>query len=490
MRRWQAMAAEGPLKGACAGFVFLLRSLDSPVYHLPLAYCWRYGTEATGPKSLGEAEFLPRSDGTKRYRAAVRPSEWRTPFSTTWSAMGIFERYVFRQAGSALLIILLSLSSIVWVALALRQLNVVTSQGQDVWMLIKMTTLALPNLMAIIAPFSLLIACTHTLNRLNGDSELIVLTASGATVWKAAKPLLLLALLVALGVAFVNHVAMPWSLRLLRDYIVQVRANILTQVIQPGAFSSPEDGLTFHIRERAPNGELLGLIVHDTRNKELNQSYLAERSVIIKHATSNYIVMTNGHIVRRNDKDEPSQIIAFQQYAVDLDQFEKKMDDDSQDLKPRERYLDELLHPEATSESYKTGPGKFRAELHERFSNPLYPIAFALVALAAVGQAHSTRQNRVQQVAIAFVLAAGLRLGGLALNNMVVLNAGTTPMLYGLPLSAMLGSLLLMERSRRRLSTSRFPGVLFDPVIDLFAQIGRALIPGRRAEAGAIAGRR
>ena len=60
--------------------------------------------------------------------------------------MTIFERYVFRQAGGALLIILLSLSAIVWVALALRQLNVLTSQGQDVWMLFKMTTLALPNL--------------------------------------------------------------------------------------------------------------------------------------------------------------------------------------------------------------------------------------------------------------------------------------------------------------------------------------------------------
>ena len=85
--------------------------------------------------------------------------------------MTIFERYVVRQAGSALLIILLSLSGIVWVALALRQLNVDTSQGQDVWMLVRMTTLALPNLMAIIAPFSLLIAAIHTLNRLNSDSE-------------------------------------------------------------------------------------------------------------------------------------------------------------------------------------------------------------------------------------------------------------------------------------------------------------------------------
>jgi len=404
--------------------------------------------------------------------------------------MGIFERYVFRQAGSALLIILLSLSGIVWVALALRQLNVVTSQGQDVWMLIKMTTLALPNLMAIIAPFSLLIASIHTLNRLNGDSELIVLTASGATVWRAAKPILLLAVLVSIGVAFVNHVGMPWSLKLLREYIVQVRANILTQVIQPGAFSSPDEGLTFHIRERAQNGELLGLIVHDTRNKELNQSYLAERSVIVQRGMSNYIFMTKGHIVRRTDKDEPSQIIAFEKYAVDLDQFEKKMDDDdTEDLKPRERYLSELLYPEPTSNSYRTAPGKFRAELHERFSNPLYPLAFALIALAAVGQAHSTRQNRVQQVAVAFVIAAAFRLGGLAINNMVMLNASATPVLYALPLGGMLGALLLMERARRRLATSRFPGLLLDPITDAFAALWR-LLPRRRIAAEASGGRR
>ena len=72
--------------------------------------------------------------------------------------MGIFARYVFRQTASAFLLILFSLCSIVWIALALRQLNVVTSQGQDTLTLIKMTTLALPNLMAIIAPVSFLIA--------------------------------------------------------------------------------------------------------------------------------------------------------------------------------------------------------------------------------------------------------------------------------------------------------------------------------------------
>ena len=222
--------------------------------------------------------------------------------------------------------------------------------------------------------------------------------------------------------------------------------------------------------------------MHDTRNKELNQSYLAERGVIVQRPPSNYLVMSKGHIIRRTDKDEPAQIIAFEKYAVDLDQFEKKMDEDGEDLKPRERYLSELLYPEEGSMSFKKAPGKFRAELHERFSNPIYPLAFALIALTAVGQAHSTRQNRVQQVAIAFVLAAMLRLGGLALNNVVVLNQAATPLLYVLPLSAMLGALILMERARRKLSTSRVQSLIVDPIVQAVAFFF-ALIPRWRASA-------
>lgn len=400
--------------------------------------------------------------------------------------MTIFERYVFRQAGGALLVILSSLSGIVWVALALRQLNVVTSQGQDVLMLVKMTTLALPNLMAIIAPFALLIASIHTLNRLNGDSELIVLTASGGTIWRAARPLLLLALLVSIGVSFVNHIGMPWSMQLLRQYIIQVRTDILTQVIQPGQFTSPEQGLTFHIRERALNGELLGLIVQDTRDEKQSQSYLAERGVIVKQEPSNYIVMSEGHIIRRTNQDEPAQIIAFDKYAVDLDQFERKMDNDT-DFKPRERYLSELLNPEPDSNRYKSAPGKFRAEIHERFSNPFYPFVFVLIALTAVGQAHSTRQNRNKVVAVAFVVAAGLRLTGLALNNVVALNAAAVPVLYAIPLGAIAFSIFRMERARMSMPRPGRFARMFGALGDLLAPLS-SIIPRPCAARGARTG--
>ena len=382
--------------------------------------------------------------------------------------MTIFARYVFRQAAGALILILASLGGIVWIGLALRELNVVTTSGQSGWTLLALTTLALPNLLAIIAPIALLIASIHTLNRLNSDSELIVLTASGATIWTTARPLLVLAAMVMAAVLAVNHVAMPWSLRQLRETVMQLRTDLLTQVIQPGKFSSPEAGLTLHIRERSANGELRGLIMDDNRNRKQSQSYLAEHGVIVKQDGTAYLVMREGHVVRRDDPNKAAEILAFDTYTVDLDNFEAKTQD-AVDFKPRERYFGELIHPEPGSVTYKLTPGLFTAELHERFSNPLYPLAFVMIALAAAGRAQSTRQNRMQSLTAGFIAAIVCRLSGLAMNNIVVLNAGAVPLLYAIPLGAAAVSTLLVIRGPGSLPGARVAGAAIDKLKDLIA---------------------
>jgi lipopolysaccharide export system permease protein len=398
--------------------------------------------------------------------------------------MAIFGRYVIRQAGGALLLILLSLSGVVWIALALRQLNLITSQGQDAWTLLKMTTLALPNLMALIAPIALLIAVVHTLNRLNSDSELIVLTASGAAIWTIARPLLLLALIVSLAVAAVNHLVMPWSLRQLREAVIEVRTDLISQVLQPGKFSTPEANLTFHIRDRTYSGELLGLLLHDARDTKQTMSYLAERGQIIKQAPSTFLVMSNGHIIRRTGANEPPQIIVFDSYAVDLERFEPK--GQRIELKPRERYFHELAFPSPGDPEFKRQPGHFRAELHERLTSPLYPFAFVLIALAFVGHAQSTRQNRVEALVIGIVIAAACRLGGLAAHNFVVLRTAAVPLLYLIPTSACLLAVALMHlNARPRRGPALWERVLL-AIEDMFGRLPRR---GRRPvtshEAGA-----
>lgn len=394
----------------------------------------------------------------------------------------IISTYVFRQAAGTTLMILATLSGIVWIALALRQLNVVTSQGQDTLTLIKMTTLALPNLMAIIAPFSFLIASLQTLNRLNTDSELIVVAASGAKIWTIGRPLLLIAALLTVLLLLVNNFVQPWSMRVLRDYIVQVRTDLLTQVIQPGRFSSPESNLMFHIRERALNGELIGLVMHDTRDKTQAQSYLAERGTIVKQDGTAFLVMSAGHIIRRSDKLEAPQIVAFDRYVVDLDQFEPQ-DSTQSELKPRERYFSELAFPDPNSPIYKQQPGLFRSELHERFSSALYPLAFALIAIAFVGQARSTRSSRMESLFMAFAIAAGARLAGLAVNNFVARNSAFLPLLYLLPIGTMVLALIVIRGADRQRSGL----AVIDTIVERLAPIGQWLksLVARKPAAGA-----
>lgn len=392
--------------------------------------------------------------------------------------MTIFSRYVFRQALSALLLILVSLTGMVWISLALRELNVVTSSGQSAFTLLKLTTLGLPGFVAVIAPFALLIAIIHTLNRLSSDSEIIVLTASGSTAWTLTRPIMVLALIASLGVSVLNHSIMPWSLKLMREMMIAIRTDLLTQVIQPGKFSSPEKGLTFHIRERALNGELGGLIVHDLRDPKQAQSYLSEKAVIVEQDGATFMVMTTGHILRKEvGNAEPAQIIAFDTYAVDLDQFEKRDSSGGRgELKPRERYTWELQDIVAKDDEARaqgssaakeaqskaadakgkkrkiesdTSPARMRAELHERFANSLYPLAFAMLAVAMIGQAQSTRQNRSTTMAACFALGTAARLAGLACNNLVVINPKTIPLLYVIPIIVMLLSAVVIVRGLR-----------------------------------------
>jgi len=131
--------------------------------------------------------------------------------------MTLFGRYVLRQVTNAFLVILLTLTSVVWLATALKELDLITSQGQGVLLFLHMTMLSLPGLMALIAPNAALMSCLYTLDRLNGDSELIVMTAAGAPIWRIGASFVLLATLVSIGILIANLWIMPASMRTLRS---------------------------------------------------------------------------------------------------------------------------------------------------------------------------------------------------------------------------------------------------------------------------------
>ncbi len=123
--------------------------------------------------------------------------------------MTLFGRYMLRQVTNAFLVILLTLTAVVWLATALRELDLITSQGPGILLCFQMTLLSLPSLVALIAPNTMLMAALYTLDRMNGDSELIVMTAAGAPIWRIGAPLLLVGAIVAIGILLANLFVMP-----------------------------------------------------------------------------------------------------------------------------------------------------------------------------------------------------------------------------------------------------------------------------------------
>ena len=358
--------------------------------------------------------------------------------------MGILSRYIFRQTAGAMVLILVSLTGVVWIAVALRQIELMTTQGQDVLRFLSMTTLAIPSMMALIAPIALLIASIHVLNRLNSDSELIVMTAGGMPAWSLLKPLAMLALLVSVGIAVVNHLAGPWAQQKLKELVVQVRTDLMAQVIQPWRFTSPEAKLTVHIRDRSPSGELLGLMMHDARDPKQIVTYLAEKGRIIKQNGAAYLRMDNGHIIRRLDNEATPQIIAFDRYAVDLNRLEQRADQVVV-VRPRERYTTELLKPDPNDPVFKLNPGSYTSELHERLASPLYTFAFVLLVLAFMGQAQTTRTSRMRAVIIAFAVAVFYRVVGISGANYAVVHPNAVPLLYVSPACAAVTAAMMTQ---------------------------------------------
>ena len=177
------------------------------------------------------------------------------------------------------------------------------------------------------------------------------------------------------------------------------------------------------------------------------------------------------------------QTIVFESYAVDLDRFEAK--EQSGEAKPRERYFHELVSPAPNDVMAQRQPGLLRAELHERFSSPLYPFAFVLIAVALIGHARTTRQNRVQAIIAAFVVATAARLAGLAGTNVVALKASAVWVVYAIPIGAALMAIALMiSRSRLKppsrlaLRVAGFSGSLGQAAIGLLPRRWRPQASG------------
>src|SRR6266700_3139368 len=204
--------------------------------------------------------------------------------------------YVLRQIVGPFLLFTLLLTLVVWMTQALRLLDLVINRGQSAGIFAYLTVLMLPSLLVVIVPIAFFGAALYALNRLNSDSELVVMWSAGISRLQIALPVLAAA---ALAMAFAYACSlylMPLGQGVMRDKVFDIRADIGAAILREGAFTTPSDGLTVFIRELAPNGEIRGILVHDNRQPQRPLTYLAESGVLVQSPEGARLIMQKGNI--------------------------------------------------------------------------------------------------------------------------------------------------------------------------------------------------
>jgi lipopolysaccharide export system permease protein len=342
------------------------------------------------------------------------------------------DSYIFQQILGPFLFFVLVFTGVIWLGQSLRIIDTVVNNGQSAGVFLEFSLLLLPTVLSIVLPIAAFAATLYTMNRLSSDSEIVVIFACGISAVSLMRPVLMFSALIMAVVFALTLYVMPTAQRELKDRISEVKSDIAAAFLREGAFLSPVRGVTVYLRGMGQPGEMLGVFVHDERDKDAITTYTAERAVLFNDEDGTRLVMFDGVVqIAKSHEAESVSILRFEQFAYDLTQFTAK---NRQRLrKPSELYLPKLLSIEE-GEIGDRSLGRYRAEAHEALSGPLYVLTLPLLALAFVIGTGFRSQGFIGRILLATGAAVSLRIIGLAIKAATSNQAALWPAMYAPPI--------------------------------------------------------
>ncbi|WP_332066114.1 LPS export ABC transporter permease LptF [Bartonella sp. CB189] len=307
--------------------------------------------------------------------------------------MRIIELYILKRVFILFSSVMIVAVAISWTVQILARIDFLTTSRQTFLTVLHFSLSLVPSVIFLVIPFALVIAVTTTLSTMNQNSELAIISTSGlpnSTVWK---PIFFLAIITScISFTIVNFIA-PQARFNMRQMLASAHSDFINLFIREGSFQKLTNNLYIEVGEQNPNGTISRLFIADQRDPKISIFYYATKASILSNKNGNFLLLNNGEIERINYHNDKASIIQFSSYIFNLDEFIPN--DKTMTIYPKDRPLSYLLHPDPRDPYYQKNPLRYRAELHRRFTEWLYPIVFALIAMAAVGDASSYRQARI-----------------------------------------------------------------------------------------------
>jgi len=326
-------------------------------------------------------------------------------------------RYITKQLLFITLISTTILCMIFWLAKASTMLDFIINRGLNFSLFLYMSMLILPRLLLILLPIATIATILFAYYRLQTDSELVVMRTAGMNTYSLAKPGLVVGGIISIIMTILTLFLLPSSYREFKDQEFLIRHQFGTVLLQEGSFNTIAPGVTVFVQKRGANQELRGIMLHDNRDPDKPQTWLAERGALVTTNEGPRAVLVKGNRQQVDRIRGTFSMLLFDQTTLDIGGAASGHANRWRE--PRERYLNELFNPTDTRPN-EPNYADLIAEGHSRIVQPLLPITCATVVLAVLLTGSYSRRGQAIDILKAIGLTVLILIASLGTRSLAV----------------------------------------------------------------------
>jgi lipopolysaccharide export system permease protein len=208
----------------------------------------------------------------------------------------IFDRYVVRVILLPFFLALVVLTFILLMPPVLENAQQLIEKGVDVPTILRILLTLVPQALSVTIPMALLYGILMGLGRLSTDREFVALQACGVSIFRALRPIALLALLAFAVDQYVLLVALPDANQTFREITFNVVAAKAESDVKPRTFYQGFPNRVVYVRDIVPGGGWKDVFLADNTRADQTAVHLAAggRLVIDRATRTVQLVLEDG----------------------------------------------------------------------------------------------------------------------------------------------------------------------------------------------------
>ena len=325
--------------------------------------------------------------------------------------MNTIDKYFTKQLIGIFVMLLLILTGLAWMVQIMSMMKFHMNYGVKLTSFLGLTVMVVPFIISIIVPFVTFISILFVYNKLIGDCEVIVMSASGMSPARIARPALILAGILTVAHLGLNLFIVPATQAHFYDTQWNLRYGLAHLKLQEASFTEMSPGLVVYV-DKVSGHDLNHVMLSDTRKPNQQMTIFARAGKLVTTMRGLSIVMNDGSLQANGNG---TVIGTFDSFDMDLSVTEQS---NSSSFKARRMSTLSLLQENSdnlTQKQYKT----VMTELCNRFLGPIMNFILAALCLAILLRSSLLRRRTSFAPAISVVAMSGIMAAFMSASNML-----------------------------------------------------------------------